>query len=113
MKKLLCVALVLLLLAGCSASEPAPTPIPEPEGSYTQDIYELNGRAQKSKCLLREFILNTPKTVPTHMLILICLHNHLEQDGTEGETIMQMNIKVRSHSTVLLILIKNVLTWSP
>lgn len=41
MKKLLCVALVLLLLAGCSASEPAPTPIPEPEGSYTQDIFEL------------------------------------------------------------------------
>ena len=41
MKRLLCVALVLLLLAGCSAPEPAPTPIPEPEGSYTQDIYEL------------------------------------------------------------------------
>lgn len=39
MKKLLCVALVLLLLAGCSVPEPAP--IPEPEGSYTQDIYEL------------------------------------------------------------------------
>ena len=39
MKRLLCVALVLLLLAGCSAPEPAP--IPEPEGSYTQDIYEL------------------------------------------------------------------------
>lgn len=41
MKRLLCVALVLLLLAGCSAPEPAPTPAPEPEGSYTQDIYEL------------------------------------------------------------------------
>lgn len=39
MKRLLCVALVLLLLAGCSVPEPAP--IPEPEGSYTQDIYEL------------------------------------------------------------------------
>lgn len=39
MKRVLCVALVLLLLAGCSAPEPAP--IPEPEGSYTQDIYEL------------------------------------------------------------------------
>lgn len=39
MKRLLCVALVLLLLAGCAAPEPAPTP--EPEGSYTQDIYEL------------------------------------------------------------------------
>ena len=39
MKRLLCVALVLLLLAGCSA--PEPVPIPEPEGSYTQDIYEL------------------------------------------------------------------------
>lgn len=88
-------------------------------GQYHPDVLWLfcmtttYGRAQKSKCLLREFILNTPKTVPTHMLILICLHNHLEQDGTEGETTMQMNIKVRSHSTVLLILIKNVLTWSP
>ena len=41
MKRVLCVALVLLLLAGCSAPEPAPTPVPEPEGSYTQDIYEL------------------------------------------------------------------------
>ena len=39
MKRLLCVALVLLFLAGCSA--PEPVPIPEPEGSYTQDIYEL------------------------------------------------------------------------
>ena len=39
MKRLLCVALVLLLLAGSSVPEPAP--IPEPEGSYTQDIYEL------------------------------------------------------------------------
>lgn len=27
------------------------------------------------------------------MLILICFHNHLEQDGTEGQKIMQMNIK--------------------
>lgn len=41
MKRVLCVALVLLLLAGCSAPEPVPTPVPEPEGSYTQDIYEL------------------------------------------------------------------------
>lgn len=39
MKRILCVALVLLLLAGCSA--PEPVPIPEPEGSYTQDIFEL------------------------------------------------------------------------
>lgn len=41
MKRVLCVALVLLLLAGCSAPEPVPTPVPEPEGSYTQDIFEL------------------------------------------------------------------------
>lgn len=39
MKRVLCVALVLLLLAGCSAPELAQ--IPEPEGSYTQDIFEL------------------------------------------------------------------------
>ena len=41
MKRILCIALVLLLLAGCSAPEPVPTPIPEPEDSYTQDIFEL------------------------------------------------------------------------
>ena len=38
MKRVICVAMVLLLV-GCSA--PAPTPEPVPEDSYTQDIYEL------------------------------------------------------------------------
>lgn len=41
MKRVISVALILLLLAGCSAPEPAPTPESVPEDSYTQDIYEL------------------------------------------------------------------------